>query len=79
MLTAVKVRKTQEWELPDLPKQLKDAAEECSKSVVGFCREANITTAFWYQLVKGEKNSITHETLGRILKALGKSEKDVGL
>ena len=66
----VKIRRTQEWNAPQLPAQLKAAAQNSHKSIAQICREAGISTAFWYQLAKGNQASITYETLLALCKAL---------
>lgn len=75
----MKVRQTDEWDLPGLPQQLKDAAKRSEKSVSQICREANISTTFWYQVVKGNKESISLKTLKALCKALGISLDSLGL
>ena len=78
-ICAMKVRQTREWDRPDLPEVLKAAANKSQKSIAQVCREAGISTAFWYQLVKGNKDSITLDTLTGLCKALGVTLEDVGL
>lgn len=75
----MKVRQTKEWDVPDLPDVLKVAAEKSQKSVTQVCREAGISTAFWYQVIKGNKDSITLETLSALCAALGIGVNEVGL
>ena len=79
LIPAMKVRRTLEWDVPDLPDALKGAAEKSQKSVAQICREAGISTAFWYQLVKGNKDSITYETLAKLCSALGVDFGKVGV
>lgn len=75
----MKVRRTQEWDVPALPEFLKSAAGDCGKSVAQICREAEISTAFWYQVLKGNKDSISFDTLSKLCIALGKSLTDAGV
>ncbi|MEO1399650.1 MAG: helix-turn-helix transcriptional regulator [Cyanobacteria bacterium J06635_1] len=79
VLLDMKVRRVQEWDVPDLPEKLKAAAQKGSKSVAQICREAEISTAFWYEMVKGNKASISHETLLAVCKALGIEVGEVGV
>ncbi|MEM8805369.1 MAG: helix-turn-helix transcriptional regulator [Cyanobacteria bacterium P01_G01_bin.38] len=75
----MKVRRTHEWSVPNLPAELKSAAERSDKSISQICREADISTAFWYQLVKGNKESVTYQTLSAICQALEITTQDVGV
>lgn len=71
LATQMKVRDTREWDMPKLPEMLKAAADASGKSVVKICEEAGISTAFWYEMLKGKKSSITLSTLHAIEKAIG--------
>ncbi|MEO1390993.1 MAG: helix-turn-helix transcriptional regulator [Cyanobacteria bacterium J06634_6] len=75
----MKVRRTQEWDIPDLHAKLQEAARESSKSITQICKEAELSTAFWYELAKGRKNSITFESLERLCKALELTLEGVGV
>lgn len=79
MFLIMKVRRTQEWDIPDLHTRLQKAAGESSKSITQICKEAELSTAFWYELAKGRKNSISFESLERLCKALGLTVKGVGI
>lgn len=70
LATPMKVRDIREWDMPDLPAKLKSAAASSGKSVVQICGEAGISTAFWYEVLKGNKSSITLPTLRAIEAAL---------
>ncbi|MEM9449780.1 MAG: helix-turn-helix transcriptional regulator [Cyanobacteria bacterium P01_E01_bin.6] len=70
MSVDVKIRRTEEWDVPDLPKRLSGAFEKSSKSVLQLCRESGISSAFWYQMIKGGKASISYSTLQRLCQAL---------
>ncbi|MEM9945378.1 MAG: helix-turn-helix transcriptional regulator [Cyanobacteria bacterium P01_D01_bin.36] len=63
MIAAVKIRRTEEWNIPDLPERLSGAFEKSEKSVLQMCREAGISSNFWYQMIRGNKTSIKHSTL----------------
>ncbi len=79
MSMLMKVRRTQEWDVSDLHVKLKEAAEKSKKSITQICKEAEISTAFWYELAKDRKNSISFETLEKLCKALSLTLKDVGV
>ncbi|MGP1387371.1 MAG: helix-turn-helix domain-containing protein [Thainema sp.] len=80
MLAAtMKVRRTREWDIPSLPEQLKKAAEASGKSVVQICKDAGISTAFWYQMLKGNRDSITYETLEKVCDAIGVKMNSLGV
>ncbi len=79
MLMVMKVRRTQEWDIPDLHTKLQKAAGESSKSITQICKEAELSTAFWYELAKGRKNSISFESLERLCTALGLTIKELGV
>ena len=79
MFMIMKVRRTQEWDIPDLHTRLQKAAGESNKSITQICKEAELSTAFWYELAKGRKNSISFESLERLCKALGLTIKSVGI
>lgn len=67
----IKVRRTIEIEVGDLPRQLSSAAYESRKSVVQICKDAGISHTYWYDLVSGRLSSVTESTLKKIEKALG--------
>lgn len=75
----MKVRQTKEWDVPQLADVLRSAVEKSPKSVSQICREAGISTTFWYQLAKGNEDSISFETLVSLCAALGLTEQDIGL
>ena len=79
LANTMKVRRTQEWDLPDLPEVLKLAAKQSGKSVLQICKDADISTAFWYQMMKGQRDSITLETLASICDAVGITLASLGL
>ncbi|MEL7503144.1 MAG: transcriptional regulator [Cyanobacteria bacterium J06554_6] len=75
----MKVRQTKEWDIPDLPERLKAAAAASGKSITQICNEADVSTAFWYQAIKGNKDSITYETLSGLCQAMSVSLKELGV
>ena len=72
----MKVRSVKEWDVPDLSERLRRAARESKKSVVQLCKDAGISTAFWYGMTGGSTSSVALPTLSAIQKALG---VDLGL
>jgi hypothetical protein len=67
----VKIRVVREYEASDLPSWLVKAAEDSGKSVAAICREAEITTQYWYDLIK-DKKPLRLDTLEKLESALGK-------
>jgi hypothetical protein len=67
----VRIRVVREYEADDLPTWLIKAAEESGKSIAAICREAEITTQYWYDLIK-DKKPIRLDTLEKIEAAVGK-------
>ena len=59
--------------VPDLHKQIKNETEKSPKSVQVLATEAGISSAYWYQMMKGERSWISEEVLQGIEKALGVS------
>lgn len=57
--------------IPDLEKRIKELREASGKSAQSLATEAGISTAYWYQIEKGERQYITEEVLRGIEKALG--------
>ena len=72
MRTELKVRVVQEYEANDLPAWLDDAAKRSGKSISAICREAEITTQYFYDVLR-DKKSIRLDTLERIETAIGES------
>ena len=56
--------------VPDLEKRIKKLREVSGKSAQSLATEAGISTAYWYQIEKGERQYITEEVLKGIEKAL---------
>lgn len=75
----MKVKETKEWDVPDLAQKLKAYADRAEKPVAQICREAEISTTFWYDILRGARDSIKKSTLASLCKALGVSLKDVGI
>ena len=71
----VKIRRVVEIDAPDLPQWLKAAADESEKAITAICGEAGISTQFWYDLIKGRRDSILESTLHKLEQALGKTYK----
>lgn len=59
--------------VPDLEKKIKTLRESSGKSAQTLATEAGISTAYWYQIEKGERQYITEEVLRGIERALGVS------
>lgn len=57
--------------VPDLEKRIKELREASGRSAQSLATEARISTAYWYQIEKGERQYITEEVLRGIEKALG--------
>lgn len=70
MSTEMKVRHTQEWDIPDLANILERAADRSNKTITQICGEARISSAFWYGLLNGRQQSIKLETLRGLCEAL---------
>lgn len=68
---SMRVRKTIEVQVDDLPERLAQANNESRKTLAQICREAGITPTYWYSLVRGKKDSIPHTTLKNLEFALG--------
>jgi DNA-binding Xre family transcriptional regulator len=75
----MKVRQTREWDVPDLTEALKAAAYESRKPVTQICREAGVSTQYWYQLLKKNRDAVTLQTLSGLCNALGVTVEEVGL
>lgn len=71
MSAAVKIRVVREYEAADLPAWLTEAASESGKSVAAICREAEITTQYWYDVLR-DKKPIRLDTLEKLESALGR-------
>jgi transcriptional regulator with XRE-family HTH domain len=56
--------------VPDLEKRIKELRELSGRSAQALATEAGISTAYWYQIEKGERQYITEEVLRGIEKAL---------
>jgi transcriptional regulator with XRE-family HTH domain len=56
--------------VPDLEKRIKELRELSGRSAQALATEAGISTAYWYQIEKGERQYITVEVLRGIEKAL---------
>ena len=70
MVFLMKVRQSQEWDIPDLPERLSAAMEKSPKSVAQVCRDVEISTNFWYQVINGNKGSIKKATLLKLCEVL---------
>lgn len=57
--------------VPDLEKRIKQGRELSGRSAQSLATEAGISTAYWYQIEKGDRKYITEEVLRGIEKALG--------
>ena len=66
----LKIRVVRDYEADDLPEWLRNAAKNSGKSISQICRDAEITTSYWYSLLKGKYESIADETLEKIENAL---------
>lgn len=73
------IRKVIKWDSPKLEAKLAKAAEKSPKSISQICREGEITSSYWYQMVKGQKPTISYETVEKLCKSLGLALKDVGV
>ena len=71
MTAVVKIRVVKEYDANDLPEWLKAAADDSGKAIAAICREAEITTQYWYDLIRDRK-PVRLNTLERLEKALGK-------
>jgi len=69
----MKVRKVSERDYPDLAAQLKKAQEDSNLSIAKLCRQAEISTQYWYRVVKGQVDTLNFETLKKLEAALGVS------
>ncbi|MBP0017187.1 MAG: hypothetical protein J7647_06460 [Cyanobacteria bacterium SBLK] len=67
---ALKIRVVRDYDADDLPEWLRNTAKNSGKSISQICRDAEITTAYWYSLLKGKYESIADETLKKLEKAL---------
>ncbi|MEM6432236.1 MAG: hypothetical protein AAF773_00035 [Cyanobacteria bacterium P01_D01_bin.115] len=67
----VKIRVVREYDAADLPQWLKQSADESGRAVAAICREAEITTQYWYDLINDRK-PVRLGTLERLENALGK-------
>ena len=70
MTAVVNIRVVREYEASDLPQWLKETADKSGKAVAAICREAEITTQYWYDLINDRK-PVRLGTLERLEKALG--------
>lgn len=67
----MKARRTEEWELiPDVGERFKAAQKASDLSVSSLCGAVDISTTFWYQVLKGSAASITRDKLDAICAAL---------
>jgi len=66
----MRVRKVQEYEVPDLPKQLLAARKASNMSLLEICRQLNISATYWYKLEREETGTISYELLCEISKLL---------
>ena len=66
----MRVRKIQEYEVPDLPKQLLAARKASNMSLLEICRQLDISATYWYKLEREETGSISYELLCDISKLL---------
>ncbi|MGB2924540.1 MAG: helix-turn-helix transcriptional regulator [Limnothrix sp.] len=66
----MRVRKIQEYEAPDLPKQLLAARKASNMSLLEICRQLNISATYWYKLEREETGTISYELLYEISKLL---------
>lgn len=66
----MRVRKIQEYEAPDLPKQLLAARKASNMSLLEICRQLNISATYWYKLERAETGTISYELLCEINKLL---------
>ena len=57
--------------VPDLEKRIKELREASGRSAQSLATEAGISTAYWYQIEKGDRQYITEDVLRGIEKALG--------
>lgn len=57
--------------IPDLSQRIKQVREQDGRSVQVLATIAGISTAYWYQIEKDERQWISEETLRGIEKALG--------
>ena len=71
MLKTLIIRVVREYEAPDLKEWLAKAAKDSGKPISVICREAEITTQYWYTLIK-EKSSVNFDTLEKLENAIGK-------
>lgn len=67
----MKVRKVTEGDYPDLLEKLKQAQKERDISISELCRKAEISTQYWYRIIKGQVDTLNLDTLRKIEAALG--------
>ena len=56
--------------VPDLESRIKRHREQSGRSAQSLATEAGISTAYWYQIEKGERQYITEDVLRGIERAL---------
>lgn len=66
----MRVRRIQEYEVPDLPKQLMVARKASNMSLLEICRQLGISATYWYKLEREETGTISYELLSAINKLL---------
>lgn len=59
--------------VPDLPERIKKARELSGKSAQVLATAAGISTAYWYEIEKGERKWMSEDVLKGIEEALGVS------
>ena len=73
MSKALKIRRvtTEEWDIPDFVERLKSALQQTRKPVSQICESAGVSTTVWYQMMRGEKQSIDYEKAVGLCQELG--------
>lgn len=71
MKNVMEVVRTIKIKADNLPKRLKEARIKDGRSVQALATYAGISTAYWYQIEKGDRNIVSEETIRKIEEVLG--------
>ena len=72
MVTAVRVRRIQEVDVPGLGERIRQARLKSDKSVEALCAEVGVSRTYWYDVEKETlKGTLSLENLRKMEKALG--------
>ena len=69
--SAIRIRRTDEIEAPDLAARLKAAREADKRSLSEICRQIGISNQYWYNIERGTLTTMSLETLRKIEQVLG--------